>query len=314
MTLIDVWRGYLTSSDHGLHLADAGHPLEIFVGTTEAGAARMVIRSEAKPPRPQLSDVVLVERRQDAGNKWNLVFTLQDRKFDEVLLRLADDVHARSARASSEAAALDRVGVVIDEWRRLLTARPAKRMSMEELRGLVGELWLLLGRFSAVHGIAGAVEGWLGPMGLPQDFFFAADGHHEVKAIGPSTVRLKVSSEHQLDVEDLQLLVVRISNSDESALGAVNLVQLVGRVRTGLSSCGESWEGFEQRLSRLGVDLTDSFYEDTHFVVSRVSSYAVVPDFPAIRASLIAQSLGRVRYQIDLSAIEPFRTHDEMVN
>lgn len=313
MTLIDVWREYLTSSDHGLHLADAGHPLQIFVGTTEAGEARMVIRSGAKPPRPQLSDVVLVERRQDQGNKWNLVFTLQDRRFDEVLLRLADDVHARSALASSEAAALDRVGVVIGEWRRLLTARPTKRLSMEELRGLVGELWLLLGRFSAAHGIAGAVEGWLGPMGLPQDFFFAADGHHEVKAIGPGTVRLKVSSEHQLDVEDLQLLVLLISNSDEGALRAVNLVQLVHRVRNGLTSSGDSAEGFEQRLSRLGVDLTDSFYEETHFVVSRVSSYAVAPDFPAIRTSKIPEGLSRVRYQIDLSAIAPFCTHEETV-
>lgn len=314
MTLIDVWREYLTSSEHGLHLADAGHPLEIFVGTTEAGVARMVIRSEAKPPRPQLSDVVLVERRQDQGNKWNLVFTLQDRKFDEVLLRLADDVHARSAGALSEAAALDRVGVVIGEWRRLLTARPTKRLSMEELRGLIGELWLLLNRFTADHGLAGAVEGWLGPMGLPQDFFFAPDTYHEVKAIGPGTVRLKVSSEHQLDLEAMQLLVLRISNSDEGAVGALNLVQLVDRARSGLASSGDSTEGFEQRLSRLGVDLTDTFYEDTHFVVSRVSSYAVAPDFPALRASQIPQGLSRVRYQIELSAIEQFRTHDETVN
>ena len=36
-----------------------------------------------------------------------------------------------------------------DEWKRLLRARPTGVLSLEELRGLVGELWLLLNRFAA---------------------------------------------------------------------------------------------------------------------------------------------------------------------
>jgi hypothetical protein len=125
----------------------------------------MVIRSETKPAMPSLSSLVLVERYQDRASKWNLSFTLQDDKFTEVFLRLADDVHSRSSQAPNEAAALDKVSTVISEWRRLLKPRPTGLLGMEELRGLVGELWLLLGEFSASRSMEDAVEGWLGPSG-----------------------------------------------------------------------------------------------------------------------------------------------------
>ena len=120
--LIANWRVYMAGRTAGLHLADAGHPLQLFIGTTDLGAPRVVIRTDGRPTKPTLSNVVLVERYEDKGGKWNLSFTLQDRKFDEVFLRLADDVHARSATAPNEQAALDKVGVVFDEWRRLLEA------------------------------------------------------------------------------------------------------------------------------------------------------------------------------------------------
>ena len=95
--LIATWRGYMAGSAAGLYLADAGHPLQLFIGTTDQGAPRVVIRTGARPMKPTLSNVVLVERYEDKGGKWNLSFTLQDRKFDEVFLRLADNVYARSA-------------------------------------------------------------------------------------------------------------------------------------------------------------------------------------------------------------------------
>ena len=75
---------------------------------------------QPKPTKPTLSNLVLVERYEDQAGKWNLSFTLQDRKFDEVFLRLTDDVHARSPMRRNEHVALDRVSIVFEEWRRLL--------------------------------------------------------------------------------------------------------------------------------------------------------------------------------------------------
>ena len=306
-SLINCWREHLASTAAGLHLFDTGHPLQFFIGKTEAGRPRLVIRSSAKPPMVTLSDVVLVERFEDQSGKWNFSFTIQDQKFDEVFLRLADDMHGRSSEAPNERVGIDRVGVVIDEWRRLLKARPPGVLSMEELRGLIGELWLVIYEFGKNRSLSASIEGWLGPMGLPQDFWYAEDGYHEAKSIGPASTRIKISSESQLDADDLELLVILVGNTDEQTPSAINLPTLATRVLGALSEVAVSPDHFHERLTRLGVDLAEPFYHDTWFVVSRVTSYEVSESFPAIRASSLALGLDRVRYQIDLGTIEDFK-------
>lgn len=305
--LLAAWREHLNGSGAGLHLADSDHPLQIFVGATDVGTPRMVLRTTLKPAKPSLSNVVLIERYEDKSGKWNLSFTLQDRKFTEVFLRLADDLHARSASSSNEQTALDRVGVVFDEWRRLLKPRPTGLLTMEELRGLVGELWLILNEFSGTRTVEAAIEGWLGPIGLPQDFWYDGDGYREAKAIGPSTTRVRISSEQQLDEDDLDLLVLRIGNTDEQAVGAFNLPTLVARAKTALAEMGASADSLEERISRLGVNLAEPFYIDTWFVMTGGAKYRVVPGFPRVVASSLPTGVVRVTYQIDLVEIEPFK-------
>lgn len=305
--LIGVWRQHLAAVTAGLHLASAGHPLRIFIGKTDQGAPRMAIRADSKPTKPAISDVVLVERYQDQSDKWNLSFTLQDLKFTEVFLRLVDDLHARSTTALNEEMALDRVNVVFNEWRRLLKPRSNVVLTMEELRGLIGELWLLLTEFTKQRSMEAAVEGWLGPLGLPQDFWYPDDGYHEVKSIGPGTARIKISSENQLDADELELLVVQVGNVAEETLGAVNLPTLVDRVLAALSDVAATHESFSSRLQRLGVDLSESFYRETWFAVTELSSYDAGVDFPAIRARNLPQSISRVTYEVDLASLEEFR-------
>lgn len=304
---IQVWRDQLASPESGLHLASPNHILQFFVGVTELRSPRLVLRAAEKPVKPVLSSVVLVDRYQDQGGKWNLSFTLQDHRFTEVFLRLADDIERRSAGASTEISALNRVAVVVDEWRRLLKPRRLGLLTVQELRGLIGELYLLLNYFGRTRGMATAVEGWLGPMGLPQDFWYAEDGYHEAKTIGPAIANVKISSARQLDASPLDLLVLTVANTGEGTVGAVNLPALVGCVKKALSGEGAAVDSLDDRLSRLGVAFGDSFYEDTWFVVSKLSTYTVTDEFPSIRASGLPLGLDRVTYELELQAIEFFK-------
>lgn len=313
-TLIEAWRSYLSAPVHGMHLADHPQALQFFVGKTEQGAPRLVIRSAAKPVKPALSSLVLVERYPDAAGRWNLSFTLQDAKFTEVFLRLADDLHSRSALASSESVALDRVATAIDQWWRLLKPRPTGLLAMEELRGLIGELWMLLGDFSTTRPMDAAVEGWLGPLGLPQDFWYPDTGYHEVKAIGPSTSTLRISSELQLDASPLEMLVLRVANTAETTPGAVSLPTLVTRVGAALAELAAASDPLDERLQRLGVSIDESFYQETWFVVAQLQGFGVSAHFPAIRASQTDAAISRVSYQLDLAQIQPFLTRTAMVD
>ena len=305
--LADTFHELILENKSGLHLVDADHPLRFYVGRSEIGQLRVVIRSELKPRLLTLSDVVHVDRFTDESGKWNLALTVQDRKFDEVFIRLADDMHSRSAQGSDERSALVVTGTVLDEWRRLLKPRPTDVLSMDELRGLVGEVWLLLNVFTKDRPVAEALEGWLGPLGLPQDFWFKKDGYFEAKAIGPSTRIVRISSESQLDVEDLNLFVLVVANANETAPAIVNLPGLVAVIEAKLEAEGVGPEPVRDRLNRLGVDLNTGFYSDTLFVVASAARYEVTRDFPAIRASELPAGVHHVSYQVDLDSVLSFR-------
>lgn len=307
MTYLHRWRLDLEEQAAGLRLVETDHPLVVLAGASDMGMPRLAIQSTIKPKAPTLSNLVLIDRSNSSADQWLLTLTLQDRRFTEVFLRLADDVISRSRHATSQATAWRVVDDVFSEWQRLLRPRPLGLLGLEELRGLVGELWLVLNFFTESRPIEQAVFGWLGPMGSPQDFWFESSGYHESKAIGPSVTSLKISSAEQLD-ELMELIVLTVPNVADGTLGSTNLVNLVGLVRDALNERAASHDDLDLRLARYGVDLEEPYYAETWFTVSVMQRFSVDEGFPAIRTSTLPDGVHRVKYQIALSAIQEFKT------
>lgn len=307
LTYLERWRRDLDEGNAGLRLAETDHPLVVLAGASDMGMPRLAVQSSIKPKVPTLSNLVLIDRSQAGEGQWLLTLTLQDPRFTEVFLRLADDVISRSRPATSPGTAWRVVDDVFEEWQRLLRPRPLGLLGLEELRGLIGELWLVINVFTEDRPIEQAVVGWLGPMGSPQDFWFETSGHHESKAIGPTTTSLKISSAEQLD-ELMELIVLTVPNVAEGTTGSTSLVHLVGLVRDALNDRAVSHDELNLRLARYGVDLDEPFYAETWFTVSVMDRFAVDDSFPAIRASEMSDGVQRVKYQIALSAIQEFKT------
>jgi hypothetical protein len=119
---------------------------------------------------------------------------------------------------------------------------------------------------------------------------------------------VKINSEAQLDESPLELMVLRVANAGETSAEAVNLPTLVARVGTSLSELGASSDPFNERLMRLGVEVDEPFYRETWFVVTRLQTYGVTPEFPAIRASQLSPAITGVTYQVELAPLESFLT------
>ena len=311
ISFLQKWRLDLAAGTPGVQLVEVEHPLEIYVGASDLGRARLQIRSEVKPKEPGLSDLVLVERSQ-VGDDWLLTMTLQDVQFTEVFLRLADHVISRSRPATAPASAWHHVDDVFSEWQRLLTPRPFGRLSLEALRGLIGELWLLLHVFTENRSIDQAIAGWLGPLGAPQDFHFEESGFHEAKAIGPQTTKVKISSADQLD-PDVELIVLRIHEVPENTQGAVNLIRLTGLVKDALDSDAIDHGELDLRLKQLRVDLDDAYYTERWFSIYSCEKYDASAHFPAIRAGALQAGIQNVRYEIALPTISEYLTSSEIL-
>ena len=173
MSFIAEWRKQLAAGQIGVVLVEADHPLEIYVGASDLGHPLVQIRSTAKPKLPEISELVVVDRKESDGH-WVLSLSLQDSRFAEVYMRLVAHLVAASRGCGSAAEAWVTVDGILDEWKRLLRFRPVGVLSLDELRGLVGELWLVLNRFAPTSNVEQAVMGWLGPLGAPQDFWYEA--------------------------------------------------------------------------------------------------------------------------------------------
>lgn len=301
-----TWRADLAAGNLGVQLVDVGHPLEIYVGASDLGAPRLQLRSKSRPRVPKLSEVVVADRASH-GEAWLVTLTLQEKRFTEVFIRLASDVISRSRSAPNEQEALAIVDLVFDEWRRLLKPRPLHRLGIDELRGLVGELWLVLERFVPRMAVEEAIGGWFGPLGAPQDFWYATSGFHEAKSIGATAAFIEISSAEQLDQPNMELIVLRVPQVSESADGAVTLVTLVQRVADLLDAAQLDHSELETRLKRLGVDLTDPYYAETWFAITAETDYVVEDAFPAIRASKLDLGVSNVTYRLAVGAIGAFQ-------
>lgn len=299
---LDRWRMDLMWGQPGVQLVDVEHPLEIYVGASDLGAPRMQIRSHMKPQRPELSDVVVVDR-QEKDDRWILTLTLSDRHFAEVFLRLTGHLVERSSKTTSEDQAWAAVDAVFDEWRRLLRPRPSGLLGLDALRGLVGELWFLANKLMPTMPAGTALLGWLGPMGAPQDFWYADRGVIETKAIGPSARAIHISSAEQLDMDSMELVVLQVAQVAPNEPGATNLPGLIAKVSSALDAAGVPQDELEIRLKRLGVQVTDDYYSEMNFRVVTIETYTVASGFPAVRASGLAPGVGSVTYAIDRTAL-----------
>ncbi|MFG1819511.1 PD-(D/E)XK motif protein [Kribbella sp. NPDC049174] len=311
-SFLTSWRRRLADGQLGVVLVDVDHPLEVYAGVDDFGYPLVQIRSTVKPRLPELSDLVLVSRKESRGH-WVLSLTLQDPRFAEVFLRLVAHVVSSSRDERTPAQAWVVVDAVLDEWRRLLRARPMGVLSLEELRGLVGELWLLLNRFAAQMSIDQAIVGWLGPLNAPQDFWYQKTGFHEAKSIGPTATHVSINSASQLDEMGMELLVLQVPQVSETESGSVNLVKLVDQAMAGLNAAGAPPDEFELRLRSMGVDITHSFYADTWFRTTAVETFVVTENFPALRQSDLPEGVEHVRYKIARSSIAPFLVKTDLI-
>ena len=306
-TFLAGWRKRLEGGELGVVLVEVEHPLEIYVGSSDTGLPLVQIRSTVRPKLSEISDLVLVSRNEYNGH-WVLSLALQDTRFTEVFMRLVSHLVTTSRRGHTAGDAWVIVDGVLDEWKRLLRSRPLGVLSLEQLRGLIGEVWLLLNHFSENRTIDQVLAGWLGPLGSPQDFWFEDSGYHEAKSIGPTASHVKISSAHQLDEPGMELLVLHVPQVTETDSNATTLVGLVGQVTAALDDAGLTDDELLLRLKRLGVDLRHPYYSDNWFRITQIQAFAVLDDFPALRHSLLPDGVERVRYSLARGAIAPFLT------
>lgn len=306
-TFVQRWREIVASPGLGKFEVDATHPLRFIVGVDDRDRPMIFVIVDDKPPVPDLTGIIETERRQRASDgKWTLALTLTDQRFLEAYLQFCTDLVERTSRTGNEAHGVVMLLKVVAEWKRLFARGPRVPLGEEALRGLIAELWFGIHILRRSSEPASVVLAWRGPHGSHQDYVFPLGPRYEVKSRRPDAKVINIASAEQLDAEDLSLVAMTLVEVDAGIADAVNLPVLVGRIRADLAARPDAALAFDEGLDALEVDPGDSRYADRWFVVTECTTYAVPAEFPAIRRSVVPESIVAVAYELSINAIKEF--------
>ena len=195
----DVWQN-LRSGD-GLRVSKEGK-FDFFWAVLEQNTVAMILRLpegvDCTLAVPKFKSLEVNFRQLD---KMSLVLRLLDDTQRDLFHTLCKDVVLAAEQGQDLNDAVARAIRRTRRWSFLLRGGSQKGLSVEEQRGLVGEL-AFLGEIKTKLGAAAAIEAWKGPEGSPKDFEFPGVCV-EVKARrGAAKPLVRISSEDQLaDVE-----------------------------------------------------------------------------------------------------------------
>ena len=308
-TVENRWRALLARGEPESREVDAQSRLRMLIGVSPVGRPYFAVIVAQQPGLPDLTSAIEVTRRQRAADgRWTLTLELQVHALTDAFISLVSDLATKSAAAASESAALEIFLETLAEWRELLTAR-ADRLSESALRGLIAELWFGFESEAHGHPLPEAAHAWAGPFGGAQDFQFLAPNHHfEVKSLRPGRGSVEISSEEQLDGDNIKLAVVTVEEIAAPANG-ITLPGLVTSIRSELKD-GADRADFNRRFARLLVDPDDPWYADQAYAVRRLQVFDVREEFPALRRSQLSKAIDRTTYRIDIQYLQQFLAID----
>ncbi|WP_324750982.1 PD-(D/E)XK motif protein [Sphingomonas sp. LY54] len=242
---------------------------------------------------------------QDIGGSRALVLILKDLEQRELFASLCLDIVRAAEAASDDADALQRAIRRTMRWHHLLRGGRNDLLSLEEQRGLVGELRFLR-RLVDLLGLYPAIEAWKGPLGSAKDF--ELNGCLvEVKARrGAARPSVQISSEDQLsDVDGFRLfLVVSPVDAAIKPSGLTLTDHVLELERLYAAAEPDAYRLWELAITDTGFDFDDD-YSDRRWTVGKSQEFEVQGEFPRVTAPL-KPGVSSVRYSIALDVCAPF--------
>lgn len=327
MTIEDLWREIETEAARDrsftgwvTRLARPERECRLSVGVETSSqrrglllrATRIAIPSRNRWPLCRGLELFAGRLSGDGADEATLGVALKERRFADVFTALAEDLARRVTEAGSAAVQVKTLLGQLARWQKFLAAS-AEGLSVEEQRGLFGELHVLRAHLVPALGCLRAVTGWTAPKAAHQDFQFAS-GSVEVKttvAKQPQSVR--ITSERQLDDRAIAALFLHVVVLDEREVDAgrtevgETLPGLVEDLRRRLAGEAGALDVFDDRLLDTGyLDAHAPRYEGKRFSLRKELTFRVGRGFPRLVERDLPEGVGDASYALSLAACREF--------
>lgn len=253
-------------------------------------------------------DVVPHRRSASPNGVLWVALSLKDPQFRETFAVLAEDVASHVAAAADAASAVRALLGRLRTWQEFLRRHDLGELSTPEQTGLFAELdimeVLLLPRLPAMD----ALLAWKSPDDGLHDFRFAGAAVEVKGTTRTPPLEFSVSGLAQLDETAVGWLGLTIVLLAEGGDGAVNLSDLVERIRNRLAAEDPASSGrFTEMLASRGyLDVHSASYANRSLRVVQRHAFHVRAGFPRLRVGDVPDGIRECRYDVAIESCAAF--------
>lgn len=296
-----LWKELASAPEHpASRRVDESHPLDLFAYVGSVRKPGLLLVAKEQPPVPRQYNAVAISRSLRPDNRWVLLIQLRRPELLPLFAALCQDLVESSRNLSGNLSPSEFLIQRLQRWKRLMEADRGNLLSPEEIRGLMGELVLLINVAIPRWGLATSISCWQGPFEAPQDFVFP-ELNLEVKTVFPGTTKVRVASLEQLETFNARLLlaIMILAPAPEENESCFTLGDLVRTLRTMIRD-DEALVDFEMRLAAVGYVDRDE-YDQTRMRLQNIRFFEILDGFPRITRNSVLVGIDSVTYTVDLS-------------
>lgn len=300
------------STEFNVRLVAEDHPLKLYWGVDSRGQYLFLVDAPTTglPEKRHLPTLVGIRTVvATEGERGKLVLLLNEKVNWELFHSLCSDLVRSTNAVPNESSGGAIILRRLQRWQEFLRRDRRGILSIEQIKGLIGELLFLKDRVATVYGWEQAITSWKGPEEAPQDFAIH-DTAVEVKCqAGASRPTVRINSVEQLNPQLPRglLIVYTLATAETSDTETFTLNGIVTSIRKTLmaTQSDTARERFEDLLYLAGYIMSDRYDEDV-FRVTDMQCYRLIEDFPRLKPAAIPEGVTKVSYHLSLDACSPF--------
>jgi hypothetical protein len=245
-------------------------------------------------------------------NSKELHIYLLDNQLKDIFSLFIENIVEEISKSVTENEALVETSNVVLKWKKLFDKINFQGLTIERQKGLIGELLLFNSLLDEEYSIDALLESWTGPDFNDKDFRFGSFGI-EIKLTSSKVPKVKITSERQLDNENLTKLYLVLYVVEEVKDKGFSLNSIIEQIRTKINNNQNALKFFNERLLLVGYFDEDFENYNLQYAFRKRNFYEVTNDFPRLIASDLPSGLFDTKYNIELSAIEQFLVSNESI-
>jgi len=230
---------------------------------------------------------------------------LIDNELKDIFILFIENIIDEIKNIPIENDAIRTISNIIQRWKKLFDKIKNQGLTLEQQKGLLGELLFLNEMIEKGYNPNYLLNSWTGPDYEDKDFAIGGT-FFEIKLTTSKLPRIKITSERQLDSLNLEKLYLRNYICENLKENGISLNSIINIIRNKISNDSATLKYFNEKLELVGY-YDDDFEE--YFLQYGIKSktlYEIRDSFPKLISDMLPVGIYNTSYYIENSAVEEF--------